>query len=155
MANIKLTGIKQLEKNLMKLERIAGSKSNSSRAINGSLTAGLNVIKKDLKRKLPSDTGNLKRSLKIKSIKTKNKSYFGKILGFQERARKFKDKTGQEKNINDGYYSAFLEEGTKKGIKKGNYMLKSYEAKKKQVVTAVLNRLSKIINREIKKIKVR
>lgn len=145
MANVKIKGAKQLERNLLKLQKLADSSSPSSRAINKAINTGLDPIQKQAKQNTPQDSGVLKKSLKKKTVKTKKRSLFLRMLGY---AANFKSKKKQLK----ADYAGAVEQGTKN--QKGKFMLeKAYDSKKKAVFKSTLDKLSSEINKELKKIK--
>jgi len=147
MANVKfgLVGAKKLEQNLLKLQKIADSRSPGSKAIGKALNTGLNPIQKEARNNTPIDSGILKKSLKKKTLKTRSRNFFAKILGY---AAKFKSK---KQDVAAGY-AGIQEQGTKNI--KGKFMLeKAYESKKRATMKSTLDKLSKEIKSEIAKIK--
>lgn len=146
MANVKITGAKQLERNLLKLQKLADSSSPSSKAINKALNTGLNPIQSQAKQSTPKDSGILKKSLKKKALRSRRRNLFTRILGY---AADFKSNKKQVK----ADYAGAVEQGTKN--QKGKFMLeKAYDSKKKAVFKATLDKLSAEINKEIKKLSI-
>lgn len=146
LGTVKLIGVKELEKKLLKLEKVASSKSPAARAINAAVKSGLNPITKTARSKTPKDTGNLRKSIKTKSAKiTQNKNYFMALTGFAAgRGQKY-----------DGWYGYFFEKGTKKGIKARRMFEMAFESQKRNALKRTLDMLSKRLNAEFKKLSVK
>jgi len=167
MANVKtvkITGLKELEKNLLKLQKLADSRSPSSKVLNAATKSGLQEVKKDAvkKYKTISDTGHLAKTIIIKQLKYDKRNMFGALVGFREGRPVPKSESG--------YYGYMQEEGVKPGKKRGgpkrknvvwkkelkakHFFAKAYESKKKEAVRKVREMLKKGLNREINKLKV-
>lgn len=154
MANVKLTGIKHFEKQLLKLEKLADSKSPSSRIINAALRTGLSPMKKKFRANTKSaiktdgdSKGNLinNKNFVIKNTKSKKLNQFGALLGFRG--------TGDD-------YGFFIEEGTKtkdgkERIEAKHPLGKAFDSTKSAVLKRTLDMLSKKLNKEFEKLSVK
>jgi len=155
MANVnqtvKIEGVKQLEKNLLYLQKLADSRSPASRAINNALNKGLNPIQKEAKRRTPEDKGQLKRALKKKRVNPRQRNMFMRILGYARSFKMTKNKISGQAEVN---YAGIQEEGGGYGEnKQGKHMLeKAFEARKRQVIKATIDDLQKQIYKEIRKL---
>jgi len=145
MANVKLTGIKHFEKQLLKLEKLADSSSPSSRAINNALNTGLNPIMFKARRNTPEDTGILKKSLKKKTVKTNNRSLFVRILGYAANFKMTKNKISGQVYAD---YSGIQED-------KNKMLENAFESEKRKVFKKTIDKLAKNLNKEFAKLKVR
>ena len=153
MANVKLTGIKHFEKQLLKLEKLADSKSPSSRILNASLRSGLNPMKKKFRAntkaaiKLGGDsTWNLvsNKNFVVKNTKSKALNLFGALLGFRG---------------NGDDYGFFIEEGTKtkdgkERIEAKHPLGNAFDSTKGAVLKKTMDDLSKKLKKEFDKLKV-
>lgn len=116
-----LKGHKEIAKKLRKLSGKAG-KSVARKSI----SAGARVIRDEAKRNVPVKTGNLKKSIKVKTRAFRNR------MGFH--AYVFVD-TGRKARF-DGWYAHFIEFGTqpheinpktKKGLKIGGQVVNTVQ----------------------------
>jgi HK97 gp10 family phage protein len=104
MATVKITGLKELKKELKKL----GEKKAKNIMVSG-LRAGAATISKVMKSNTPQDTGDLKRSIGVTKRKT-SKTFVKFSVG--ARPNKLLTVKGQKKVVNAGNYALNVEYGT-------------------------------------------
>jgi len=97
--NVSLSGFKQLERKLNELPKRIRRK-----VLSQSLRAGAKIIQAEAKARVPKDTGELRRSIKVRVGKVKNRGDV-KIIVI----------TGAGDFKGDQYYGAFVEYGYRRG----------------------------------------
>lgn len=122
--------MKQLLKNLNSLEKKVAKK-----VLRKALREGSKIFLSAAKSNAPTDTGELKRSLKLRAIK-KSRNWAGITVG-----------TSKGDYQGDQYYGAFQEFGTSK-IQAKHYLENSFNANKTQVLNKVCNALKQGIETE-------
>ena len=145
MADLKkfdLKGIKEFEKNLLKLQEMTQSTRTGTRIIGKALSAGSTVLRKSMKGATAKKTGKLKKSLKSNDRKQRKRTRFAKITGF-----------AFENNDPEKSYIGILEEGL---FKNGNNehkgkIEKSVDQVVNKVIKATLDKLSSEMKQEFKK----
>jgi len=139
---VEMRGFKELEKSLLQLETKVAKK-----VVRQALRAGGKILLKAVKQKVPVDTGELKKNIKVKAGKRK-KGQASIFVGTSE------------KNYSGPYfYASFVEYGHLQGsrnIAKANrefvaarpYMRPSFDLTKKAVEKEITTKLLEGINRE-------
>jgi HK97 gp10 family phage protein len=147
MANIRITGLRELEKKLLQIDRDIATKIADS-----STLAGINVLKGELIQNTPTSSkgttgnkrfesrnhsaGNLKKTVIQKKMRTKSRNFFGRVVGY---------KSGGGGN-GDGWYGNFIEYNTRNRGRKSSRiaqkpMSRSFDAKKMDVFNKTVQTL--------------
>ena len=104
MINMKLTGFKELERNLKTL-----SDKVARKVLGNSVRAGANVVKRAAQANVPADSGNLRKFIKIQKRKSRvsgkceymvgpiwKKAFYGMFLEFGTKPHVIKPKSGDK-----------------------------------------------------------
>lgn len=149
MITAKLEGLKELEKILLKLpEKIQG------KVLRTSTVAGGRVIQKEIKRRVPTKTGALKRAIRVVSLKNKAGNTKAEVaVGVQRivKPKKSKNRASKPEKASDVFYWRFLEFGTKH-IPAKNFIRSSFEDRKRDAAEEIRKRLKLNIEKEVYKL---
>lgn len=115
--SIVITGIKEIDRALKKLDAV-----DAKKAIRKGVRAGLDAVLSSAKEKSPVKSGRLKKSLKKRALKRKK----GRI-GYKIVAQPTKKEA--EANPDQYFYGAAVEFGTEK-TPENDFMLRAFEEKK-------------------------
>ena len=119
-------------------------------AASKAVRAGANVILKAARAKVPTDTGNLKRSLAIKILNKKRDAMNVAALIGPRSGRVAKKGKFAGKKINDGFYGFFVEYGTKK-MRAEPFMRPAFDENVVAVQQAIVDVIGEAIEAEARK----
>jgi HK97 gp10 family phage protein len=149
MITAKFDGLKEIEKRLKELpEKIQG------KVLRTATMAGGRLIAKEIKRRVPTATGNLKRSIRTVNLRNKGRKSRAEVaVGVQRivKPRKSRKNPNRQQRYTDVFYWRFLEFGTKH-IPAKSFIRSSFEDKKRDAVEEIRSRLKKRIAIEVKKL---
>lgn len=133
--SMQIEGLRELEAKL----RGMGPKL-AKNGLRSAVAAGSRVVMAEAKRKVPVDTGTLRRAIYMKQIREQSSSskqtyYVGVRRGKSER-----------KKNRDGYYFAFVEFGTAK-MAAQPFLRPAFEAKKVDAVEVIKRRLAERVEK--------
>lgn len=113
------------------LKKISGKEAKS--LMRKSMRPALKPVLQEAKSNAPSDTGQLKKNIKIKAMK-RSRTHFGVRVSMQI--------PGQKENTQRPFYAAFVELGTKKRkttsganrgtVRRQDFMRNAYKTKREQ-----------------------
>ena len=106
-----------------------------------SIRAEASHIAKVAKSKVPKKSGNLKRAIKVKKRRTKNKSYIKFSIGL----------TIGNSAKHDGFYGHIVEFGSSK-MSAQPFMRPAYEQSKDNAISSVTTKMKQRIDKEILKV---
>lgn len=129
-----IKGLKETLKNLKELEPKVQKK-----VVRKALREGTKIVAAEMKGEAPVETGQLKRSIKIKAGKRKKNSLSVKV------------ETDKE-NFPDQYYSAFVEFGTSKQPAQ-HFMENAFKSKEDEARARMVEALKEGIEKEAKSTK--
>ena len=157
MIEVKLTGLKELEKALEQLP-----KEIQSRPLRSAVSAAAKVIVDDVKARVPvGETGNLKTA--VYRYRSRRNSSTGRetfFVGIRQGKAQYKDtaynrrrgRVGKTyKTAGEAYYWRFLEFGTAK-MQAKPFLRPAFEANKSKAVEVMKDRLGKAIQSQAKKL---
>lgn len=177
--SVKIEGLEEIQRALKGLE-----KKMQKKLLRAALGAGTREVRDEVRRHVPVDTGNLKRSIRARVKRLGRTGWAAKVVPTQKLLKKEGggwqplDKT--DKNQHDGWYAHIVEYGTvsprlPRGKKKMKFTYKGvtqfrhrvrgmpakpffrpgWDASKGRVVPKVKQSLSRGISREVKRQRVR
>lgn len=141
MAQVKITGLKELKKELKKL--------GERKAINimkAGLRAGATAISKVMKLNVPQNTGDLKRSIGVRKRKTP-KTFVKFSVGPQP--NKLITQKGAKKTVNQGNYAVNVEFGTQ-FQEAQPFARNTFDQLGRNVTDAIAKRIAQRIEKETK-----
>lgn len=133
---LKVLGVRRIDKALADLEPKIQKK-----ILRDGLKAGAKIVADEAKLKVPVDSGDLKKSIKVRAGKRAGR---GKIRRTVVTGKGFFK--GQE------FYGGFVEFGTRK-MRARPFMRPAYEAKKKQAKNASIDEINRLVQQAVKESK--
>lgn len=141
MATIKITGLKELKKDLKKL-----GEKKALNIMTSALRAGANEISKTAKKKVPIDSGDLKRSIGVTKRKTpKTMVRFTVSPRVNQRATV----SGRKRTLNQANYALNVEYGTRFQIAQP-FMRPTFDQLGQNVTNAITKKVAQRIEKEAK-----
>ena len=123
------TGFPELDRKLKKLKGTEGKK-----VVRKSARTALKPVLQESRSLAPSDTGFLKRNIKVRALPRSRKVFGARVTSGR----------GKNANSGDAFYGAFLEFGTR-NIKPRRFMKQAADRKRTQALRIYQNELRKNI----------
>lgn len=129
----KIRGLKELDDALSQFPAKLAKKAMAQAA-----REGANILFREIKARVPVDSGNLLKSLAIKAWNKKGRIVF--LVGPRVTSRKKTGKRERREVKNDGWYAFLVEFGTVKN-KPSPFMRPAFDESAQRAQDAVINRL--------------
>lgn len=139
MATVKITGLKELKKELKKL-----GEKKAKNIIVSALRAGASTIAKVAKANVPQDTGDLKKSIGVSKRKT-SKTFVKFSVG--PRVNFLTKNKGKVSSSNQGNYALNVEYGTQHQAAQP-FMRNTFDQLGKNVTDAITKKIAMRITKE-------
>lgn len=154
MNEMRIEGLRELERALLDLPQAI-----ARRVVRGAVSAGARVVKNELSRSIPVDTGALKANVYMRRAKA-DRAMTTYEVSIRTTAAKYKNtaknrrlqRVGQKYKREQTWYWRVLEFGSKRGHKRGEHIQGAFRRTRDEATRVIVERLNQGVEREAARI---